>query len=218
MQTSAASAAQALGSGWLVAALALAVALFLPPATALLLPVPKRHESRAGFQRNLGSLICALLPPLIIAGYLAALQAGGQTSDHVGFVALIQATVIGLLLGALVYAFPAAFALCRASLATLPAAAVEAAKIDGASNWQIRWSLLWPHVRERLLGIALLLFCNVVVGFGFLILIGSAAEPARAADLIRGREYALALLGAAAAAGVAQMLRPRSGEQNRAAV
>ena len=218
MQTSAASAAQALGSGGLVAALALVVALVLPLAVALLLPVPKRHESRAGFQRNVGSLICALLPPLIIAGYVAALQAGSQTSDPVGFMPPLPATVSGLLLGALVYAFPAAFVVCRASLATLPAAAVEAAKIDGASNWQIRRSLLWPHVRERLLTIALLVFCNVVVGFGFLIMIGSAAEPSRAADLIRGREYAVVLLAAAAAAGVAQMLRPRSNERDAAAV
>ena len=201
------SAVQLWGSGWLAAAIALGAAVFLPLGIAFALPMPKRRSHGANVPRNILMAIFALVPPLVTAAYLVALQAGDQSSPQMAQIAAVLGSGVGLVIGAALYAFPSAFALCRASLGGLPAAAVDAAQIDGASAWQIRRALIWPHVRERFLGIALLVFCNVIVGFGFILMIATSPERSRVVDLIRGSEFALVLLAAAAAAGIGHILR-----------
>ena len=201
------SAVQLSGSGWLAAAVSLAVAVFLPLAIAFSLPMPKRRSQGANVQHKVLLAIFALLPPLVTAAYLIALQAGDHSSPQVARVAGVLGSGVALVIGAGLYAFPSAFALCRASLGGLPRTAVDAARIDGASAWQIRRVLIWPHVRERFLGIALLVFCNVIIGFGFILMIATSPERSRVIDLIRGSEFAVVLMAAAAAAGIGHILR-----------
>lgn len=201
------SAVQLWGSGWLAAAIAVGGAVFLPLVIAFSLPMPKRRSQSANVQHNGLVASFALLPPLVTAAYLVALQGGDHSSPQVARVAGVLGSGVGLVIGAALHAFPTAFALCRASLGGLPATAVDAARIDGASARQIRRVLIWPHVRERFLGIALLVFCNVIVGFGFIVMIATSPERSHVVHLIRGSEFALVLLAAAAAAGIGHILR-----------
>jgi iron(III) transport system permease protein len=63
------------------------------------------------------------------------------------------------------------------ALLRIDAAAVEAARLCGATSWQAFRDVVWPMVRRPLLGSTLLVFLGAAASFGVPALLGPSARP-----------------------------------------
>jgi alpha-glucoside transport system permease protein len=120
-----------------------------------------------------------VLPDLAGPGYTTRLAAGNFTEPFRGLTWLGPALVTPAIIGSYIWVWAGfAMVVISAGLAGIPRGAVEAARVDGASEWQILRRVTIPLVRPALVVVAVTLAINVLKIFDLvLVLAPESAQP-----------------------------------------
>jgi multiple sugar transport system permease protein len=130
-------------------AIGLALALLLNGGTNI------RHVARSGF------LIPMVLPPIVVGilwkvMFTVDVSPFHRAMDWLGWPVASIITNPNLALWAIVFVetwewFPFTMLMALAALQMIPAAPIEAARIDGANNWQVFRYITFPYIRQTLI-------------------------------------------------------------------
>lgn len=164
---------------------------------------PHSQNARADAQRSRGRLALAyLFAPLVMTLYVLALLLARAKAEP-GVIERYAWSVPGLVVGVLLFGLPIALRLGRAAVRSLPSAAADAARLEGATSWQMRRFIVWPHFQRQFLNVFARVFWHIVVGFGFILMVGAEGAIAQRPQLVSttaGTAYVISLGLAALAA------------------
>ncbi|WP_432842760.1 carbohydrate ABC transporter permease [Dactylosporangium sp. CA-092794] len=121
------------------------------------------------------------LPQLTGQGYVVRLAAGNFTEPFAGLTWLGPSLVTPAMIGAYVWIWAGfAMVLVTAGLAAIPKETIEAARVDGAGEWQILRRVTVPLMRPIVVVILLTLTVNVLKVFDLVLVVApeSAQGPA----------------------------------------
>lgn len=119
------------------------------------------------------------VPELAGGGYTVRLAAGNFAEPFRGVSWLGPGLVTPALIGSYIWVWAGfAMVVISAGLASIPRAAVESARVDGASEWQVLRRVTIPLVRPVLVVVAVTLVLNVLKVFDLvLVLAPESAQP-----------------------------------------
>jgi alpha-glucoside transport system permease protein len=127
------------------------------------------------------------VPELTGAGYTVRLPARNFTEPFRGLTWLGPGLVTPAVIGSYVWVWAGfAMVVISAGLASIPRAAVEAARVDGASEWQVLRRVTVPLMRPVLVVVAVTLVINVLKIFDLVMVL--APESVRADANVLGLE------------------------------
>jgi alpha-glucoside transport system permease protein len=127
------------------------------------------------------------VPELAGGGYTVRLAASNFTEPFRGLAWLGPGLVTPALIGSYIWVWAGfAMVVISAGLAAIPREAVESARIDGASEWQVLRRITVPLVRPMLVVVAVTLVINVMKVFDLVLVL--APEPAQAEANVIGLE------------------------------
>lgn len=127
------------------------------------------------------------VPELSGGGYAVRLDAGNFAEPFRGLTWLGPGLVTPAIIGSYVWVWAGfAMVVISAGLASIPRAAVEAARVDGAGEWQVLWRVTMPLMRPVLVVVAVTLVINVLKIFDLVMVL--APESVRADANVLGLE------------------------------
>lgn len=116
-----------------------------------------------------------VLPPTVLGFFLLVLL-GPRTAFGRGITALIGHPLAfsfgGLVVGSVIYSFPFAVQPLIAGFAAVDSALVDQARLLGAGNIRLGFTILAPLARRSLIAAAVLSFLHTVGEFGVVLMIG----------------------------------------------
>lgn len=121
------------------------------------------------------------VPELSGGGYTVRLPAGNFTEPFRGLTWLGPGLVTPAIIGSYVWVWAGfAMVVISAGLASIPRAAVEAARVDGASERQVLWRVTMPLMRPVLVVVAVTLVINVLKIFDLVMVLAPESVQADA--------------------------------------
>jgi ABC-type sugar transport system permease subunit len=127
------------------------------------------------------------VPELAGGGYSVRLAAGNFTEPFRGLTWLGPGLVTPAIIGSYIWVWAGfAMVVISAGLASIPREAVESARVDGATEWQVLRLVTIPLVRPVTVVVAVTLGINVLKIFDLVLVL--APEPAQAEANVLGLE------------------------------
>lgn len=121
------------------------------------------------------------VPQLSGGGYTVRLPAGNFAEPFRGLTWLGPGLVTPAIIGSYVWVWAGfAMVVISAGLASIPRAAVEAARVDGAGEWQVLWRVTMPLMRPVLVVVAVTLVINVLKIFDLVMVLAPESVQADA--------------------------------------
>lgn len=116
-----------------------------------------------------------VLPPTVLGFFLLVLL-GPRTAFGRGIIAVVghplAFSFAGLVVGSVIYSFPFAVQPLIAGFAAVDSALVDQARLLGAGNLRIVFTILAPLARRSLIAAAVLSFLHTVGEFGVVLMLG----------------------------------------------